>query len=278
MDVIGLLASVGALPLVEPVGRDQTPTLAEGPTERGLLRGSLGAGVDHARTYLRVVGPRGDEAPPEHLQSSLPALRQDRRNPLRGGDVVVWRKIDRRTVEAELFRQPLHRGRERVPAAHISPSSELRNLSDELYPASGFLPSANLPRQTANACSVLSREALHGPRRWTHRSCAHGKARRTPPSKKEGRASWPSRIWLRPVPGHHLCAAGCVRRIGAPGPRSSTRRSSPLARGQVRSGAGDRQRSGSYCPRPPKTPLSARPRSAASASCYGSCCCGTGLC
>src|SRR5215210_2301052 len=118
MDVIGLLASVGALPLVEPVGRDQTPTLAEGPTERGLLRGSLGAGVDHARTYLRVVGPRGDEAPPEHLQSPLPALLEDRRDPLRGRDVVVLRKLDGRALEAELLRQPLHLRRQRVPAAH----------------------------------------------------------------------------------------------------------------------------------------------------------------
>src|SRR5215210_6916703 len=118
VDVVGLLGTVRAPPLVETVGRDQAPALAEGPPEGGLLGGRLGAGVDHARAYLRVVGPRGDEAPPEHLQAPLPALLEDRRDPLRGRDVVVLRKLDGRALEAELLCQPLRLRRQRVPAAH----------------------------------------------------------------------------------------------------------------------------------------------------------------
>src|SRR3712207_1696812 len=187
VDVEGLLRAVGALPFVEAVGQYQAPALAERPPERGLLGGRLGARVDHARAYLRVVGPRGDEPPPEHLKAPLPALLQDRGDGLRRRDVVVGRDLDRRSLEAELLGQPLHRGPQRVPAAHTHPPQSLETSLVILLSTSLYL--------TGQTREARVREARVSP----------GQERRVPGPATPARgprppaSGWAPPLWPRPL-------------------------------------------------------------------------------
>jgi len=125
MEVVGLLAPVLALPLVETVGRDQAPPPAEGPAERRLLRRRLAAGVDHARPDLGVVGPGRHEPPPEHLKTPSSFIFQNRGDLLRRSNVVARGNLHR-AVQLELLGQPARRSRKRIPAAHTSHLSQKR--------------------------------------------------------------------------------------------------------------------------------------------------------
>ena len=72
--------------------------------ERGLLGDGLGPGVDHLVAYTRVVGPRGDKAPMQHLKLPLAILDENCGYPLGGGDVVAGCYGRRRIVYLEALR------------------------------------------------------------------------------------------------------------------------------------------------------------------------------
>ena len=186
VEVVGLFAPVLALPLVESVGRDQAPPPAEGAAEGGLLRGRLAAGVDHARPDPGVVGPRRDEPPPEHLQTPLPFLLQNRGDLLRRGDVVARRKVDRTFVQLELLGQPAGRGRKRIPAAHISHLSKIPKTYCNCT-GRGPSPTGRLTRLGMRSTGSLLRLA----RSWLFRAVPR------PPRPRSARSSCTRSLWPR---------------------------------------------------------------------------------
>ena len=118
IDVEGLLAAIAeALPLVESIGGNQAASLLERLTICGLGGNGLGAGVDQAVTDGDVLGPPRDEAPPQHMQTALRALRTNDGNRLRRCDVVAWSE-SRQWLEAEHVLEDVGRGPKREASAH----------------------------------------------------------------------------------------------------------------------------------------------------------------
>ena len=142
-------------PFVEAVHRDQQPLLLEQPLVGRLLGECLGAGVDHPRGDLAVLGPARDQAPVEGLDAG---------HPVRSGHHAVD-VLGRRDVEvlaealdvglgAEELRDLVRLGRGHEPSAH-------RNLAQ---PATGSsaATSATLP-STSRRASGVSRYHTHRP-------------------------------------------------------------------------------------------------------------------
>src|ERR671933_1414021 len=71
MDVVGLLAIRGTLPLVKTIRKDQAATVLEGFTEGGLFGNSLAPSIDHSITDTRVICPCRNQTPPQHLEFPL---------------------------------------------------------------------------------------------------------------------------------------------------------------------------------------------------------------
>ena len=96
-EVPGLPDLALALPLVEPVRRDQATPGAVGRPKRGLARGRFRSRVDHPVTDVRFAAPERNQAPTQHREPAAVLRRAHRRLVLAGRDIVARPQVQGRT-------------------------------------------------------------------------------------------------------------------------------------------------------------------------------------